>query len=122
MIPTDHSLKLRTLARAVQGGTISPLALAERAYHMGSIACHEAMAPAAPAPETLNLIDLEKLALSKAISQTGNIAEAAKLLGIGKTTAYRKAKEYGITPAPVVCPNCHRPLERRPPCPTQTAA
>jgi transcriptional regulator of acetoin/glycerol metabolism len=122
MIPTNDSLKLRSLARAVRGGTISPLALAERAYCMGSLACHEAMAPADPSPETLNLAELEKLALSKAISLTGNIIDAAKLLGIGKTTAYRKARQYGVGTTRVLCSNCHRPIEGSVPCLTQPAA
>lgn len=121
MIPTDHEQKLRTLARAVQGGTISPLALAERAYNMGAIACHEAMAPAVE-PETLNIAELEKRAFAKALAQTGSIVLAAKLLGISKTNAYLKSKKFGLTVEPLVCPNCHRPLERRAPCPTPQAA
>src|SRR6266851_3829676 len=40
---------------------------------------------------------MEKRAILKAMQQTnGNKAMAIKLLGIGKTTLYRKLKEYGL--------------------------
>jgi len=44
------------------------------------------------------LADLEKQAILNAIrALNGDKLQAAKLLGIGKTTLYRKLKEYGIT-------------------------
>jgi two-component system response regulator HydG len=44
----------------------------------------------------LPLIELEKQAILQAIDHVhGDKLEAAKLLGIGKTTLYRKLKEYG---------------------------
>jgi two-component system response regulator HydG len=47
------------------------------------------------------LQDLEKQAILAAISQLhGDKLMAARLLGIGKTTLYRKLKEYGISLAP----------------------
>jgi len=55
-----------------------------------------------PAPEggTLEvstLADLERQAILSAIrTLNGDKLQAAKLLGIGKTTLYRKLKEYGI--------------------------
>jgi DNA-binding NtrC family response regulator len=40
---------------------------------------------------------MEKQAILKAMRQTdGDRRMAAKLLGIGKTTLYRKLKEYGV--------------------------
>jgi two-component system response regulator HydG len=50
------------------------------------------------APELKTLADLERDAILGAIRTLhGDKLQAAKLLGIGKTTLYRKLKEYGIT-------------------------
>jgi two-component system response regulator HydG len=49
------------------------------------------------APEVRTLTDLERQAILGAIrTLNGDKLQAAKLLGIGKTTLYRKLKEYGI--------------------------
>jgi two-component system response regulator HydG len=49
------------------------------------------------APEVKTLADLEREAILGAIRiLNGDKLRAAKLLGIGKTTLYRKLKEYGI--------------------------
>jgi DNA-binding NtrC family response regulator len=49
------------------------------------------------APEVKTLADLERQAILGAIrTLNGDKLQAAKLLGIGKTTLYRKLKEYGI--------------------------
>jgi len=49
------------------------------------------------APEVTTLADLERQAILGAIrTLKGDKLQAAKLLGIGKTTLYRKLKEYGI--------------------------
>jgi two-component system response regulator HydG len=56
--------------------------------------------PAAEAgqPQLTTLADLERQAILSAIrTLKGDKLQAAKLLGIGKTTLYRKLKEYGIT-------------------------
>ena len=48
-------------------------------------------------PAVKTLADLEKDAILGAIrTLNGDKLQAAKLLGIGKTTLYRKLKEYGI--------------------------
>jgi two-component system response regulator HydG len=48
-------------------------------------------------PEIRTLADMEKEAILGAIrTLKGDKLQAAKLLGIGKTTLYRKLKEYGI--------------------------
>jgi len=53
------------------------------------------VAGAVPAVKTL--ADLERDAILGAIrTLKGDKLQAAKLLGIGKTTLYRKLKEYGI--------------------------
>ena len=52
----------------------------------------------ASSPEILPLAVLERRAILDAIRSThGDKLTAAKLLGIGKTTLYRKLKEYGIS-------------------------
>jgi DNA-binding NtrC family response regulator len=51
--------------------------------------------PEASGPKIIPLIDLEKKAILEAIEQLrGDKLLAAKMLGIGKTTLYRKLKEY----------------------------
>ena len=48
-------------------------------------------------PGIISIAELEKQAILKTIRQLhGDKLKAAKLLGIGKTTLYRKLKEYGI--------------------------
>src|SRR4051794_14985406 len=48
-------------------------------------------------PGVMTLADLERQAILDAIRKLhGDKLQAAKLLGIGKTTLYRKLKEYGI--------------------------
>jgi two-component system response regulator HydG len=48
-------------------------------------------------PQLTTLADLERQAILSAIrTLKGDKLQAAKLLGIGKTTLYRKLKEYGI--------------------------
>ena len=59
-------------------------------------------AAAAAAPGVTSLADMEKQAILEAIQRlNGDKLQAARLLGIGKTTLYRKLKEYGIGDAMV---------------------
>ena len=47
---------------------------------------------------TLKIDDWEKKLIAEAMKRTGaNIPEAARLLGIGRATLYRKIEEYGIS-------------------------
>ncbi len=65
------------------------------ARRAAAAAGQEAGAPGAP--EVKTLADLEREAILGAIrTLSGDKLQAAKLLGIGKTTLYRKLKEYGI--------------------------
>jgi two-component system response regulator HydG len=51
-----------------------------------------------PSHEIVPLAVRERDAIFDAIRVTnGDKLEAARLLGIGKTTLYRKLKEYGVT-------------------------
>ena len=52
---------------------------------------------ATESPQVLSIAEMEKQAILNTIRQLhGDKLMAAKLLGIGKTTLYRKLKEYGI--------------------------
>jgi Bacterial regulatory protein, Fis family len=118
MIPETDKTILGSLSRAARGGTLDPERLAHRAYEMGSANCHKAISCSFALTETLNLKDLEKAALEKALQVTGgSILAAAQLLGIGKTTAYRKVKQYGLAigSSAAFCPNCGRRLPRQNP-------
>ena len=118
MIPETDKAILGSLSRAARGGTLDPERLAHRAYEMGSANCHKAVSHSFALPETFNLNDLEKAALEKALQVTGgSILAAAQLLGIGKTTAYRKVKQYELATGTGVafCPNCGRRLPRHSP-------
>jgi two-component system, NtrC family, response regulator AtoC len=62
-------------------------------YHLGRAA--------SAAPDLTSLQALEQNAIRQALQATGgDRIRAAKLLGIGKTTIYRKLKEYGIEVTP----------------------
>ena len=118
MIPETDKTILGSLSRAARGGTLDPERLAHRAYEMGSANCHMAISRSLALPATLNLNDLEKAALEKALQLTGgSIPAAARVLGVGKTTAYRKVKQYGLATGIGVtfCPNCGRRLPRHNP-------
>jgi len=50
-----------------------------------------------PPSPVISLPESEKQAIGKALAATGGErAKAARLLGIGRTTLYRKMKEYGF--------------------------
>jgi Nif-specific regulatory protein len=47
--------------------------------------------------ETLRIDEWEKRLITEALNRTGdNVPEAAKLLGIGRATLYRKIEQYHI--------------------------
>jgi DNA-binding NtrC family response regulator len=57
----------------------------------------ESSAPLAPVPAVVPLAELERRAILNALEYTrGDRAVAAHLLGIGRTTLYRKLKEYQL--------------------------
>jgi two-component system response regulator HydG len=48
-------------------------------------------------PAVVSIVEMEKQAILNTVRQlNGDKLLAAKLLGIGKTTLYRKLKEYGL--------------------------
>jgi DNA-binding NtrC family response regulator len=59
--------------------------------------------PARMDPSILTIAEMEKQAILNTLRQlNGDKLTAARLLGIGKTTLYRKLKEYGISDEPEV--------------------
>ena len=70
------------------------------------LADDESIRPARPGPprlgssselETLRIDEWEKRLITEALNRTGdNVPEAAKLLGIGRATLYRKIEQYHI--------------------------
>ncbi len=61
-----------------------------------SLARPPRLAAVAPENRILPMVELERQTILSTIAQlNGDKLMAAKLLGIGKTTLYRKLKEYG---------------------------
>ncbi len=85
------------LERAVAMSPGPVLQAADFPPHLRTVALRTAM----PGKQTriLPLAELEKQAILEALQQlNGDKLMTARALGIGKTTLYRKLKEYGITP------------------------
>ena len=63
----------------------------------GGAKADPAGAPREAAPEVLNLEELERQTIARAMRRTGgNLSEVVRLLGIGRTTLYRKLKKYKL--------------------------
>jgi hypothetical protein len=107
--PPDHE-RIRALIKSLTSGMILPIEFAERIYKIGNESCHRAMEALADSQpeEPLDLSELEKITINKALARCkGDKLEAARLLGIGKTTLYRKIAAYGIEPQhTLICPSC----------------
>jgi DNA-binding NtrC family response regulator len=71
---------------------------ARRAGSLAMTAVAVADVSVAPAPPVLSLSEVEKRTIREALDYTkGDRVMAAHLLGIGRTTLYRKIKEYRLT-------------------------
>jgi hypothetical protein len=116
---TDH-LRIHALIKSLASGMIVPIDLAERAYRLGNESCHRTMDDLTESlpEEPLDLSEVERIAINKALAKCrGGKLQTARMLGIGKTTLYRKIAAYGIQPArTLVCPSCGRKIKypRRP--------
>ena len=90
-------------ACALSSGPVLHLGDLPTQLQQQGLAAHRAAAAAGEAeesdaaPQVKSLAELEREAILGAIrTLNGDKLQAAKLLGIGKTTLYRKLKEYGI--------------------------
>jgi DNA-binding NtrC family response regulator len=85
-------------------GTVTPEQLPARLREAAATVNDEEQAPGStseplPTIPPARLEELERGALERVLSETGNnLAEAARRLGIGRTTIYRKLKKYNLTP------------------------
>jgi DNA-binding NtrC family response regulator len=72
-----------------------PLAAEQAARDLAMLS--QAMPPAPALPPVLRLDEVERKAIAEALEYTvGDRSRAAELLGIGRTTLYRKIKEYNL--------------------------
>jgi DNA-binding NtrC family response regulator len=90
-------------ACALSSGPVLHLGDLPTQLQQQGLAAHHAAAAVAEAedaveaPQVQSLAEMERVAILGAIRTLhGDKLQAAKLLGIGKTTLYRKLKEYGI--------------------------
>ena len=109
-LPPPDIMRIRALIKSLASGMIVPIEFAERIYRIGNESCHralEALADSQP-EEPLDLSEVEQITINKAMAKCkGDKLEAARLLGIGKTTLYRKIAAYGIEPLRTfTCPSC----------------
>jgi len=94
-------------ACALSSGPVLHLGDLPTQLQQQGLAAHRALAAVAEGegesekPSVKALADLEREAILSAIQAlNGDKLQAARLLGIGKTTLYRKLKEYGIADSP----------------------
>jgi len=103
-------MRICSLIKSLASGMIVPMEFAERIYKIGNESCHRAMEALADSrpEEPLDLSEVERITINKAMAKCkGDKLEAARLLGIGKTTLYRKTAAYGIEPLhTLICPSC----------------
>jgi DNA-binding NtrC family response regulator len=92
-LPT--ALQNHLLSRRGQGmAAVAAAAAAEPVPRMAPRMATSAL----PTPPVMRLTDMEKNAIMQALDYTkGDRMMAAQLLGIGRTTLYRKLKEYGLS-------------------------
>lgn len=115
--PSDEA-RIRSLLKALASGMIPPIEFAERVYKIGKQACDRATANhgsgAEEREEIFDLSRLERAAIGRALAKcNGKRLEAAHLLGIGKTTLYRKIAAYDIQPNKLLaCPACGSQLRQ----------
>lgn len=95
----DATEKLRKMTVRTSETTKSiqePDEIAGEPVHLGRQ--KKVSAASSPADMPLNIEELEKIAITRALVKIrGNMTKAAQLLGIGRVTLYRKMERYGIS-------------------------
>ena len=88
------------IQRAVALAEDDPIQVVDLPRHLREATMPQLGAPSAPAlvlPEGLRLEDLERLYIEQTLARTGgNVSRTAKLLGISRSTMWRKMKQYGL--------------------------
>jgi DNA-binding NtrC family response regulator len=102
--------KLRALVVSLltKADHVSLYAAISKAYRLGNESCHKAMAADQCSQRPKSLSEVEREAIEHAYNvYDGDVTKTASVLGIGRTTTYRKLREYGIVaPSYERCPNC----------------
>ena len=104
--PDDLPPRLRTGSSQAEAESVLAAAEANDATRAAPPAATTARAPIAPAPEkapgspkfeTLDLKAIERQAIEQALVEAkGNLSQVVRLLGIGRTTLYRKLKSHKL--------------------------
>ena len=109
-VPNQDEQRLRARLRSGLSNLdrVSLEHIIDRAYRMGSESCHRAMTTLRSEPQSTNLEDIERDAVQRAFAAArGDARATAKLLGIGRSSVYRKLRKYQlIKPQYECCPNC----------------
>jgi DNA-binding NtrC family response regulator len=83
-----HRAMLSSESEVLDVGSLAPSLRGRRAAKMAPTA---PLAPPAPEPATLSLVALERDAIVRALAREGgNVTRAAKTLGLGRATLYRR--------------------------------
>ena len=115
--PPPDEARIRALLKSWASGLLVSMEFAQRVYQLGQQACHralESISEAESEEQSLDLSTVERATIAKALAHCkGDKLRAAKVLGIGKTTLYRKVALYNIEPQPTMtCPACGHELRR----------
>jgi DNA-binding NtrC family response regulator len=109
-IPVGDDHKLRALVRVglANFDRVSLEQIVSRAYRMGTEGCHRAISEVQSRPQITKLADVEREAVRSAFAAAnGDAGRTAEMLGIGRSSVYRKLQKYGLMkPHFDRCPNC----------------
>jgi hypothetical protein len=108
-VPGDDAQRLNALVGANLSNIdrVSLEHVVHRAYRMGSERCHRVMSERVE-DQPVTLADVERRAVERAFSSAhGDVVRTAKLLGIGRSSVYRKFRKFGLLARHYDrCPNC----------------
>lgn len=109
-ISFDDAKQLRAMVASALANVdhVSLYAAIYKAYRLGNESCHRAMALDKSSETPKSLSEIERDALEHAYKvYDGHVTKIASVLRIGRTTTYRKLREYGILgQSSERCPNC----------------